>query len=80
MPGDIRDQLIRSTHYAVALRGAGVLLAVFGPVSMAEIFRAVTLPTALAIWASSAVVLFMGVDWDVKLERRKRKLNARGLI
>jgi hypothetical protein len=31
---DIRDQLIRSSHLAAALREAGVLLAIFGPVSV----------------------------------------------
>ncbi len=80
MPGDIRDELVRSSRYAEALREAGVLLAVFGPVSVAEIFKAISFRTALVIWAASALILWMGVERDVKLERRKRKLIARGLI
>jgi hypothetical protein len=80
MPGDVRDQVVRSSRYAEALREAGVLLAVFGPVSVAEIFKLISFRTAIVIWVASAVTLVMGVEWDVKLERRKRKLIARGLI
>jgi len=80
MDADIRDQLVRSSRYAEALREAGVLLAVFGPVSVAEIFKAISFTTALVIWAASAVILLTGVEWDVKLEHGKRKLIARGLI
>ena len=80
VPSDIRDQVIRFSHYAEALREAGVLLVVFGPVSVAEIFRAVSLRAALVIWAASAVVLLIGVEWNVRLERKKRKLAARGLL
>jgi hypothetical protein len=80
MPGDIRDQLARSSLYAEALRETGILLAVFGPVSVAEIFKLISLRTALVIWAASAVTLLMGVEWKVSLERKKRKLAARGLI
>jgi hypothetical protein len=80
MAADIRDQLIRSSRHAEALREVGVLLAVFGPVSVAEIFRAVSFTTALVIWAASAVILLTGVEWDVKLEHKKRQLIARGLI
>jgi hypothetical protein len=80
MARDIRDQLVRSSRYAEALREAGVLLAVFGPVSVAEIFKAISITTALAIWAASALILWIGVERDVKLERGKRKLIARGLI
>jgi hypothetical protein len=80
MPGDIRDQLVRSSRLAEALREAGVLLAIFGPVSIAEIFKAVSLATALAIWGASAFGLLLGIEWDVNLERKKRKLTARGLL
>jgi len=80
MPGDVRDQVVRSSHHAEALREAGVLLAVFGPVSVAEIFKAISVTTAVVIWAASALILLIGVEWDVKLERRKRTLAARGLI
>ena len=79
MPGDIRDQSVRYGFYAEALREMGVLLAVFGPVSVAEIFKAITLRTAIAIWATSAVILVVGVDWAVRLERKRRRLAARGL-
>jgi len=72
--------LVRSSRYAEALREAGVLLAVFGPVSVAEIFKVISFRTALVIWAASALILWMRVERDVKLERRKRKLTARGLI
>jgi len=72
--------LVRSSRYAEALREAGVLLAVFGPVSVAEIFKAISFRTALVIWAASALILWIGVERDVKLERMKRKLTARGLI
>jgi hypothetical protein len=80
MPGDVRDQVFRSSHYSEALRETGVLLAVFGPVSVAEIFKTISLTAAVVIWVASALVLFMGVEWDVRLERKKRKLAARGLL
>jgi len=80
LPSDIRDQVIRFSRYAEALREVGVLLAVFGPVSVAEIFRVISLRAALVIWVTSAVILLMGVEWNVRLEREKRKLAARGLI
>jgi len=75
---DIRDQMVRSLHYSEALREAAVLLAIFGPVSMAEIFKSISLTTALVIWSASALALRVGIEWDVNLERRKRKLVARG--
>jgi hypothetical protein len=77
---DIRDQLIRSGHLAAALREAGVLLAIFGPVSVSEIFKAISLPWAGIIRFASALVLLTGIDWDVRLERKKQKLAARGLL
>jgi hypothetical protein len=80
MPGDIRDRLVRSSHYADALREAGVLLAIFGPVSVAEIFKAISATTALVIWGASAAILVIGVEWDVIVERGRRKLGARGLL
>ena len=80
MPGDIRDRLVRSSHYADALREAGVLLAIFGPVSVAEIFKAISATTALVIWGASAAILVIGVEWDVIFERGRRKLGARGLL
>jgi hypothetical protein len=76
----MRDQLVRSSRYADALREAAVLLAIFGPVSIAEIFKFISLATALGIWVASGVVLLVGVEWNVNLERRKRKLIARGLL
>jgi len=79
MPGDIRDRLVRSSHYADALREAGILLAIFGPVSIAEIFRTISLAKALAVWAASAIGLLIGIEWDVYIERKKRRLIARGL-
>ena len=80
LPGDIRDQILRFSGYAEALREAGVLLAVFGPVSVAEIFKALSFRSALVIWAFSAVIFLMGVEWTVRLERKKRKLAARGWL
>jgi len=80
MPGDIRDRLVRSSHYADALREAGVLLAIFGPVSVAEIFKAISATTALVIWGAFAAILAIGVEWDVIVERGRRKLGARGLL
>jgi hypothetical protein len=80
MPADLRDQTVRYTLYAEALREVGVLLVVFGPVSVAEIFKSISLRTAIVIWAGSAVILLLGVDWAVRLERKRRKLIARGLM
>jgi hypothetical protein len=77
---DIRDQVIRFSHYSEALREVGVLLPVFGPVSVAEIFRVISVRAALVIWLASAVILLIGVEWNVRLERKKRKLAARGLL
>ena len=80
MVSDLRDTIVRSTHFAAALREAGVLLVIFGPVSVTEIFHVITVPEALAIWTVSVVLLALGVDWDVRIERRKRQLSARGLL
>ena len=80
MLGDIRDRLVRYSHYAEALREAGVLLAIFGPVSIAEIFRAISALTALAIWSTSAIILVIGIKWGVNLERKRRRMTARGLL
>jgi hypothetical protein len=80
MPGDVRDQVVRSSRYAEALREAGVLLAIFGPVSIAEIFKSVSFTTAIAIWLASGIGLFIGIEWDVNIERKKRRLVARGLL
>jgi hypothetical protein len=80
MPRDVRDQVVRSSHYAEALREAAILLAIFGPVSMAEIFKSISLTAAIVVWAASAIALLIGIEWDVNLERRKRKLVARGLL
>ena len=80
MPGDIRDKLVRSSHWAEALREAGVLLAIFGPVSVAEIFKSISLTTAIAIWLVSGLGLLVGIEWNVDLERKKCRLVARGLL
>ena len=80
MPGDIRDKLVRSSLWAEALREAGVLLAIFGPVSVAEIFKSISLATAIAIWLASGLGLLVGIEWNVDLERKKRRLVARGLL
>jgi len=80
MPGDIRDNLVRSSHWAEALREAGVLLAIFGPVSVAEIFKSISFTTAIAIWLVSGLGLLVGIEWNVELGRKKRRLVARGLL
>jgi hypothetical protein len=79
MRGDIRDKLVRSSHWSEALREAGVLLAIFGPVSIAEIFKSISLITAIAVWLASGIGLFVGIEWNVNLERKRRRLIARGL-
>lgn len=79
MPGDLRDQITRFSRWAEALREAGVLLVIFGPVSIAEIFKTISVAKALAVWAASAVGLLIGIEWDVYIERKKRRLMARGL-
>jgi len=79
MPGDLRDQITRFSRWAEALREASILLVIFGPVSIAEIFRAISLAKALAIWAASVVGLLIGIEWEVYIERKKRRLIARGL-
>ena len=63
MASDLRDGIVRSTHFASALREADVLLVIFGPVSVTEIFHVITMPGALAIWTISVVLLALGVDW-----------------
>ena len=68
MPGDIRDRLARFSRYAEAPREAGVLLAIFGPVSIALIFKSISLTATLVIWSASAVGLLIGIEWDVNLE------------
>jgi hypothetical protein len=62
------------------MREAGILLAVFGPVSIAEIFKSISLATALVIWTASVLLLWMGVEQDVTVERKRRRLTARLLI
>jgi hypothetical protein len=79
MPGDLRDRIVRFSRWAESLREAGILLVIFGPVSIAEIFRTISLAKALAVWAASAVGLLIGIEWDVYIERKKCKLFARGL-
>jgi hypothetical protein len=79
MPGDLRDRVVRFSRWAEALREAGILLVIFGPVSIAEIFKTISLAKALAVWAASAVGLLIGIEWDVYIERKKRRLFARGL-
>jgi len=80
MPGDVRDKLVRYSRCAEALREAGVLLAVFGPVSVAEIFKTISLTAMFAVWSASAAGLVIGIEWDMLLERRKRRLVARGVL
>jgi len=80
MPGDVRDKLVRYARCAEALREAGILLAVFGPVSVAEIYKTISLAAILAVWSASAAGLVIGIEWDVHLERKKRRLVARGLL
>ena len=79
MLGDLRDRIVRFSRWAEALREAGILLVIFGPVSIAEIFKTISLGKALAVWAASAVGLLIGIEWDVYIERKKRRLFARGL-
>ena len=80
MPGDLRDRIVRSSRCAEALREAGILLAVFGPVSIVEIFKTISLAKALTVWGSSALGLLIGIEWEVYIERKKRTLAERGLL
>ena len=80
MPGDLRDRIVRSSRCAEALREAGILLAVFGPVSIVEIFKTISLAKALTVWGSSALGLLIGIEWEVYIKRKKRTLAARGLL
>jgi hypothetical protein len=79
VPDDLRDRIVRFSRWAEALREAGILLVIFGPVSIAEIFKTISLAKALAVWAASAVGLLIGIEWDVYIERKKHRLFARGL-
>lgn len=80
MPGDLRDKITRFSRWAEALREAGILLAVFGPVSIAEIFKTISFSKALVVWGASAIGLLIGIEWDAYIERKKRRLTARGLL
>jgi hypothetical protein len=77
---DVQDRLVRFARWGEAMREAGILLAVFGPVSIAEIFKSISLATALVIWTASVLLLWMGVEQDVTVERKRRRLTARLLI
>jgi hypothetical protein len=37
------------------------------------------LAKALAVWAASAVGLLIGIEWNADIERKRRRLFARGL-
>ena len=70
---DLRDKLVRSSLYGEALREGGVLLVVFGPIVCIET-RSLSLSLVLAIWAVASIMLWRGVELEVKIKKVERSL------
>ena len=73
MPSDIRDRFRRGSLYAEVLREGGVLLAIFGPIANFEIWHRFMWKPILALWGLAGVMLFSGVELDVRIKRLERK-------
>ena len=65
---DFRDGLVRSSLYGEALREGGVLLVVFGPIVCIET-KSLSIPLVIAIWAVASVMLWRGVELEVKVKK-----------
>jgi len=70
---DLRDRLVRSSLYGEALREGGVLLVVFGPIVCIET-KSLSVPLVIAIWAVASIMLWRGVELEVKVKRVERSL------
>lgn len=70
---DLRDSLVRSSLYGETLREGGVLLLIFGPIVCIET-KSLTVSLVLAIWAVASVMLWRGVELEVKVKRVERSL------
>jgi len=68
---DLRDRLVRSSLYGEALREGGVLLVVFGPIVCIET-KSLSVPLVLAIWAVASIILWRGVELEVKVKKVER--------
>jgi hypothetical protein len=73
MLGDSRDFLIRAGLYGETLREGGILLAIFGPIASLEIIRSLPVKLGLAIWSLAAVMLIVGVEFEVYVSRTQRE-------
>ncbi len=70
---DLRDRLVRSSLYGEALREGGVLLVIFGPIVCIET-KSLSLSLVLAIWAVARVMLWRGVELEVKVKKVERSI------
>jgi len=68
---DLRDRLVRSSLYGEALREGGVLLVVFGPIVCIET-KSLSVPLVPAIWAVASIMLWRGVELEVKVKKVER--------
>jgi len=64
----LRDTLVRSSLYGEVLRESGVLLVIFGPIVCIET-KNISVPVVLAIWAVASIMLWRGVELEVKVKR-----------
>ena len=70
---DLRDGLVRSSLYGEVLREGGVLLAIFGPIVCIET-KTLSVSLVLAILAVASIMLWRGVELEVKVKRVERNL------
>ena len=70
---DFHDGLVRSSLYGEALREGGVLLVIFGPIVCIET-KSLSAPLVIAIWAVASIMLWRGVELEVKVKKVERSL------
>ena len=70
---DLRDRLVRSSLYGEAMREGGVLLVVFGPIVCIET-KSLSVTLVLAIWAVASIILWRGVELEVKVKKVERSI------
>jgi hypothetical protein len=70
---DLHDRLDRSSLYGEALREGGVLLVAFGPIVCIET-KSLSVPLVIAIWAVASIMLWRGVELEVKVKKVERSL------
>jgi hypothetical protein len=70
------DWLTRLSLYGETLREGAILLAIFGPIASLEIFKSLPTKLALVVWSIAAVLLYIGVEFEVHVSKKRRKLDS----